>query len=447
MKRKYLQTLVALVVLGALWGGYYYYGKHKGKEKPAGEAKEEKLLSLDSSHIQSFTLKPSGGEPLTCKREGGQWAIIEPRKLPADQAEVNSFVSTLTSATVDDVVSPHPDDLKPFGLDTPSETLEVSTNSKPADFVLSLGDETPTGGGIYAQVKGNPRVVKLASYLKSSLEKKVFDLRDKRAVTLDPDQIQRIQVISKNSRYTLVKNPEGVWDLDLPPAVRADHFTVDGLVNQFRNLSMQSIVAENRRTAGSYGFGSPALTVKLTGPESTQTLVLGRKDEKNSGRYYAENSELAPIFTLNSSLLTDLEKQPSDLRDKDLFSFSSLDAKSVEIETPGGRRVLKLEKDKWKQTAPKAAEVSRDKMDDLLGGLRDLRADSFPKGLTLAAAGLTKPQYRFQVAFGAKNQKETVEVSKVKDHLYARRSDDPMPCELSQDVLDSIEKALKNLPQ
>jgi hypothetical protein len=447
MMRKYLNTLVAIVILAGLWGGFYFYGKHKAKEKPSSESKQQKLLALDTSHIESFTLKPRDGEPLTCALEKGQWAIVKPRALPADQAQVNSFLSTLTDATVDDVVDPHPADLKPFGLDNPSETLDVTTNSKPANFVLKLGDETPTSGGIYAQVEGNPRVVKLASYLKSSLEKDVFDLRDKRAVTLDIDQLKRIEVVSKKSRYTLVKNPEGVWDLLLPPAVRADHFTVDGLVNQFRNLSMRSVVSEEKTSSGRYGFGTPAATITLTGPEVSQTLSIGGKDEKDGGRYYAENSALSPVFTLNSSVLTDLDKQPADLRDKDLFSFSSLDAKSVQIETPAGRRVLVLQKDKWRQTAPSAKDVERGKMDDLLSDLRDLRAQSFPKGLTLAAAGLNHPAYRFEVEYGDKNQKEIVEVSKVKDHLYARRSTDPLPSELSKDALDSIEKALKNLPQ
>jgi Domain of unknown function (DUF4340) len=447
MMRKYLNTLVAIVVLAALWGGFYFYGKHKAKEKPPSESKQEKLLPLNSSHIESFTLTPRDGEPLTCALEKGQWAIVKPRALPADQAEVNSFLSTLTDATIDDVVNPHPTDLAPFGLDQPAETLDVSTNSKPASFVLKLGDETPTSGGIYAQVAGNPRVVKLASYLESSLEKKLFDLRDKRAVTIDFDQLKRLEVVSKKNSYTLVKNPEGVWDLVLPPAVRADHFAVDGLVNQLRNLSMKSIVSEDKTNSGKYGFIAPTLTVALTGPEVSQTLALGRQDEKDGGSYYAENSALSPVFTLNSSLLTQLDKQPADLRDKDLFSFSSLDAKNLRIETPGGRRVLALQKDKWKQTAPSAKDVSRDKMDDLLGDLRDLRAESFPKGLTLAAAGLNHPAYRFEVEFGDKNQKEIVEVSKVKDHLYARRSTDPLPSELSKDALDSIQKALKNLPQ
>ena len=446
MKRKYLNTLVAIVVLGILWGSFVLYSKRKGNEVPKSESKqEEKILSVATGHIQSFTLKPRDGQPFTCSREGDQWAIVEPRKLPADQSTVSSFLNTLASATVDDVVDPHPADLKPFGLDKPEATLQVTTDVKPEKFVLMLGDETPTSGGVYAQVAGNPRVVKLASFLKSSLEKKLFDVRDKRVVTLNLDQVRRIEVISKKTDLTLVKNPEGVWDLELPPAVRADHFAVDSLVNQLRNLAMRSIVAEDKDNAAKYGFSTPALTVALSGPTDSQTLVLGRKEEKEGGRYYAMNSALAPIFTLDASLPNQLHKQPADLRDKDLFSFSTFDVKRLEVETPGGRRVFELQKDKWRQTAPSAKNEPRDKMDDLLGGLHDLRAESFPKGMSVAAAGLTKPAYRFQVEFGEKNEKEIVEVSKVKDRVYARRSTDSLPCELSKTALDSIEKALGQL--
>src|SRR5581483_9585334 len=104
---------------------------------------------------------------------------------------------------------------------------------------------------------GNPRVITLASYLKSSLEKKQFDIRDRRALTLEAEQLQKISVAYKGTRWTLEKNPEGVWDLQLPPLVRADRFTVDGLVAQLRGLTMQSIVSEDKKKGGDYGFGSP----------------------------------------------------------------------------------------------------------------------------------------------------------------------------------------------
>jgi Domain of unknown function (DUF4340) len=229
--------------------------------------------------------------------------------------------------------------------------------------------------------------------------------------------------------------------------VRADHFTVDGLVSQLRTLSMRSVVAEDKRHAKEDGgFAQPTVKLQLSRPSGeSQTLLIGREDKSNSGLYYASNSALDPIFTLDSSIVSQLDKQPADMRDKDLFSFSQLDVKRVEVTTPAGHRVFELQNDKWKQTAPAAKEESRDKMDDLLGGLRDLRAEAFPKGVDLAAAGLAKHAYRFEVTFGGKGEKEIVEAAKGKDHVYARRSTDSVPSELPKDALDSIEKALGKL--
>ena len=355
---------------------------------------------------------------------------------------VSSFLNTLTTATVQDVVDPHPASLKDFGLDPPAERLEVSTDAKPQQLTLLLGDETPTSGGLYAQVSGNPRLVTIPGYLKTSLEKSLFDLRDKRAVSLDADQVRRIEVESKGKHWTLEKNPEGIWDLVLPPPVRADRSSADGLVSELRTLSMQTIVAEDKKKSAHYGFGSPTLTVKLTSPQGSQSLEIGKKD---GDRYDAINSALAPIFTLNSSVLTQFQKDPSDLRDKDLFSFSTFDAKRLEIDTPKGHWAFEQNKDKWKETAPKSKDVTADKMDGLLSDVRNLRAASFPKSGDLAAVGLAKPAYRFQAQFGDKNQKEIVEASKTGDHVYARRTTDPLPSELPKDSLDAIEKTLAGL--
>ncbi len=445
MKRKYLNTLAALAFLAALWGGLSYYDKYKAHVGSKIDSKpEEKIFSLDISHIRSFTLKPRDGEQFTCARQGGKWGLVEPKKLPADETAVSSFLNSLTTATVSEVVDPHAANLKDFGLDSPAETLEVSTDAKPPKFTLLLGDETPTGGGVYAQIGGAPRVITLASYEKTSLEKKLFDMRDKRTVTLDADKIQRIDMEAKGKKWTLEKNPEGVWDLVLPPAVRADRFTVDGLVSQLRALSMQSIAEEDKKGASKFGFRAPALRLRLSGPGGSQTLILGKKD---GDRYDAMNSALDPIFTVGSDILTQFQKDPSDLRDKDLFSFSTFDVKHFEVDTPKGHWAFDHEKDKWKETAPKFKQLGTEKVESLLDDIHALRAESFPKNRAknLAAFGLVKPVYKFQVQFGEKNQKEFVEASKLGDHVYARRSTDSLPCELSKTALDPIEKALSEL--
>ncbi len=445
MKRKYLNTLLALSLLAALAGFVSYWERRKSSQAPKIESSpQEKIFPLQSSHVQSVTFRPRDGEAFTCVRGSGGWAIVNGGKLAADQSAVSTFLDSLTTASLEQTVDPHPANLKDFGLDPPAEAVEISSDAKPEKFTLRLGDESPTGGSVYAQVAGNPRVFTLASYLRSSLSKSLFDLRDKRAVSLEADQIQRIEVEAKAKRWTLVKNPEGVWDLVLPPPVRADRITVDGLVDRLRSITMQTIVAEDRKNAGQYGFGSPELRVQLTGTGGTQTLVLGKKD-KDADRNFAMNSALAPVFTLGGDFLTQFQKEPADLREKDLFSFSAFDVKRVEIQTAKGHRVFEQQKDKWKQTAPAAKDVASEKMSTLLSRLRDLRADSFPKGTNLAAIGLTKPAYRFKVQFGEKNQAETVEAAKVGEHVYARRTTDALAAELSKSTLDEIEKALNDL--
>ena len=443
--KKYLNTLVALTILAATWGAFTYYEKRKSSEKPQTELpKQEKVFSIEAQHIQSVTFKPRDGEPFTCHREAGKWTITEPRHLAADQGSLSGFLNSLTTATVEDIIDPHPAGLKDFGLDRPGFTLELTSDAQPQSFTLLLGDETPTNDGIYAQVNGNPRVFTLASYLKSSLQKKLFDVRDRRALTLEADQLRKIAVEYKSTKWTLEKNPEGVWDLVLPPSVRADRFTVDGLVSQLRGLTMQTIAAEDKKKGGDYGLASPELRLQLTGSDGTQTIVVGKK-EKEGERYFAMNSALDPVFTLNSEFVTQFKKDQSDLREKDLFSFSSFDVKRAEVETPKGHWVFEHQQNQWKQTTPSAKNINSDKIDTLLMRLRDLRADSFPKDGNLAQYGLAKPAYRFNVQFGEKNSTEIVEAAKVGDQVYARRSTDSLPSKLAKNALDDIEKALGEL--
>jgi len=445
MRKKYWNTLVALAVLGVLWATFRYYDKRKAREEEKAASKPaEKVLAVESDHIRAFSMKPRDGEAFTCTRDGKTWVIGEPRKLAADQTTISSWLGSLTSATVDDVVDARPSNLKAYGLDPPATIIEVSTDTKPEKFTLRLGDQTPTSSGVYAQVAGNPRVVELPSYDKSSLEKTLFDLRDKRAITLDADQINRIEAQSKDKGWTLEKNPDGVWDLVLPPAVRADRYSVDNVVSQLRNLTMQAVVAEDKKETGKYGFQSPALRVTVKAPNGTQTLLLGNKDGE---RYDAMNSTLDPVFTVENSFLNQFQKDPADFRDKDLFSFSTFDVKHVEVDTPKGRWVLEQQNNKWKQTAPKAKDVPNDKAEALINSIHGLRADSFPKANArdLTAFGLNKSAYSFKVQFGDKKRTETVQAAKVSGKVYARRDTDPLPSELTATALDDVEKKLGEL--
>lgn len=444
MNKKYLQTLIALAILAGLWGVFTYVGRKKKPTKSKTPA-SQKIFPVKRDQIVSFTLSPNKGKVIACEFKDKAWQITKPEKLPTDKTTIDGFLNSLTSAAPKEIISNHPTNLKEFGLDPPHTTIEVKTKTHAKEFTLRLGSSTPTANGVYAQVGGQQRVITLASYVKDALEKSLFDFRNKKVVTLAQDNIQRIDVTSKKGSYQLVKNTDGIWDLMLPPPVRADRFTVEGLVDELGSASMHSIVEEHKAHLGRYGFSNPTMTIHVRGADGAQTVVVGKKDGSN---YYAMNTAEAPVFTVGNDFLSQFQKKPSDIRSKDLFTFSTFEANKVTVIGPKVHRVFVQHKNsKWEQTEPASMVISASKMQTLLQDLTGLNASSFPKAhpTDLAAYGLAKPQYTFHVVYGSHNKTQTVEISEVHGHVYARRSTDLVPSELPKDSISKLQKDLKAL--
>ncbi len=448
MSGRYLRNLIAIAVLIALWFSFRAWTQHKKHEeaRKAAEKTSAKLLPVKSASIQSFTITPRTGESFTCGRRGKTWAIVKPQPVTADQGKVESFLQSLTDASADQVIAAHPSGLKDFGLAPPEETIQASSTSKPPQFTLRLGDETPTSSGVYAQIAGDPRVFTISDDTKTALEKSMFDLRDTRAVTLESSQVNRIQVTSGKQNYTLAKNPEGVWEVSLPPAVRADHFAAEGLVDNFQSLSMQSVVAQDKKNLDQYGFMKPTLSVQLSTPSGSQTLTVGNKT-KQGNAYYAENSALDPVFTLDESSVSQFQKNASDFRDKNLFSWDMFDVKSFDATSPEGAWTFEQQNSNWKESSPDNRTISSDDVNAFLSALRDLQAASFPpaKAGQMNNFGFAKPSYVFKVTFGAKNQTQEVDIAQANGKIYARRPSDPLPSEISQSDLTSIESSFAKI--
>lgn len=446
MSARFLKTLGAVIVLVVLWFAFTRWNKHESRERSAKsrQTSAQKLLPINSSRITSFTLTQRDGTTLKCEKQGATWVITQPLPLPADQSKVEAFLQSLTTAAPDQQIAANPASLADFGLAPPAETVEAATSASPAQFTLLLGDETPTSAGVYAKVAGKPQVFTLSDDVKTALEKKLFDLRDTRAVTLAPAEINRIEVKNGNQTYTLAKNPDGVWDVLLPTPVRADHFSVESLTDGLQSLAMQSIVSENKTDDAKYGFGKPTLTAKLSTSGGSQTLVIGKTAPQG---YYAMNSALAPVFTLDESSVNQFQKSASDFRDKNLFSWDMFNVKSFEVVSSKGDWTFEQSKNQWKRTSPSGKNMNSDDVNAFLSTLRGLQADSFPAAQPgqWAPFGLDKPTYTFKVTFGAKNQTETVQVGENSGKYYARRESDSLPGAVSESSVAAIENTFQKL--
>ena len=87
---------------------------------------------------------------------------------------------------------------------------------------LLIGDDTPTGSGAYAKLANDPRVFTIATFIKSSLDKRPDDLRDKRLLTFDQDKLTRVELQAKGQAVEFGKNGQNEWQILKPRPMRAD---------------------------------------------------------------------------------------------------------------------------------------------------------------------------------------------------------------------------------
>src|ERR1035438_1316814 len=255
--------LAAVIVLAAL-GGALYWSNRKQKAEAAKPATDTttttKILSIPEDQIKEVTLKKTGAETTVLRKgDDGKWQLAEPKPLRADQDTAKSLVASLATLNADKVVEDKAADLSPYGLNAP--TLDVTVlkkDGKSQDFLV--GDDTPTGGGTYAKLAGDPHVYTIASYVKTSLDKTPNDLRDKRLLTFDQDKLTRVDLQpAKGETIEFGKNNQNDWQILKPKPLRADGSQVEELIRKLKDAKMDATISDEdaKKAAAALASGVP----------------------------------------------------------------------------------------------------------------------------------------------------------------------------------------------
>src|SRR5215813_8448988 len=149
--------LIAVLILLVLGGTLYWSDHHKAADAAKPDAPAQ-ILKIDEASATKIELRKKDTDAIALNKSGsGHWQITAPRALPADQSAVSGVVSTLSSLNAERVVDEKAGDLKRYGLDQPILIADL-TDKNNKKHELHIGDDTPTSGGMYAMLSGDPRV-------------------------------------------------------------------------------------------------------------------------------------------------------------------------------------------------------------------------------------------------------------------------------------------------
>ncbi len=427
--------LAAVIVLAALGGALYWSNRKQKAEtaKPAPDA-TTRILNIPEDQIQEIKLQKTGAEAVVLRKGGdGNWQILQPKPLRADQDTARTLVSTLATLNADKVVEDKAADLSPYGLTSPSLDVTVLKKDGKSQDLL-LGDEPPTGGGAYAKLAGDAHVYTIASYVKTSLDKTPNDLRDKRLLTFDQDKLTRVDLQpAKGEIIEFGKNNQNDWQILKPKPLRADGSQVEELIRKLKDAKMDANIPDEdaRKAAAAFASGVKVATATVADAGGPQTLEVRKDKDKN---YYAKSSVVDGIYKVTADLGDGLDKKVDDFRNKKLFDFGWTDPNKIEV----GKSVLEKSGDKWMKGGK---EMDAPTVQAVVDKLRDLTSTSF------AETGGGAPVLDITVTSNNGKRVEKVSITKQGDAYFAKRENEPGIYQIDGKPVEDLQKAVSEVKE
>jgi len=412
------RPLSTLALVLALLAGAYYALEAKGK-KSGGDANQ--LYRVDEKEIETISIR-RGGEQVVLRRDVDAWLMIEPVQAKADNAEITSLLNAITSARLERTINEEPKSLGEYGLDRPAITLTVSLKGDKPLSNLLLGDKNPNGFSVYAKREDMPPVFLVADSLRSRLDRKATDLRDKTLLHVEPDKVKRLELSGKGRSISLSNAGTDQWEMVQPIKAKADSSAVRDLLWKIRNARVKEFLSSGADTTRRYGLDRPDLIVALTQEGASKRLVLKKASDPTVG-LYALAVPGEGVVIVDGRLLTDLSKSPFDLRDRSLLRFETTDVKAIQLRRDRQSLALAKEGDLWKLTTPTSADAQAGKVYDLMYALKELRYHALVEndGSNLARYGLKSPQAEVELTMADGSRLPALLLGKVeRDRLYAK---------------------------
>ena len=429
---------VASAVLLALSGVLYWSIHHKPSKKSSAASSTPVILNVKPASVVMLSIHREGETPVVLSRQSsGNWQILTPEALPADQQTVQELLSGLAPLKAQRVIETSATDLKPFGLDHPSVQIDVSEKDHAAQKLL-FGDSTPTGDSTYVMVAGDPRIFTTYAFHKTDLDKGIDDLRDTRLITASPDKMSRIELTRGGQKITFDRNSQGNWQIESPGPYRASELNVDSLADYLSGVHMELTGPGSSNADAAFAHGTPVATAKVSAPVGTQTLEV----RKSNGNYYAKSSLTNGAYLIDSSIVDWLNKKLDSFRNKTVFDFSYNEPDEVDLHFAAGKNgpaqswYLKRSGNDWWFDGKK---MDADSVENVISSLRDLTATKF------ATTGFTTPVIQATVISKGGSLVERISMAKSGSEYLAKRANEPTLYVIDGGAVEGLRSAAQSI--
>ena len=307
----WIYLLVALCL-----AGIYFFEVWQEKAHIAEKVSSTRMFRFQPSEISSFSISKGGVRIVVVKTNGkapGQWNITSPITTAADGLRVQNLLEKLSKLRWQRKISNAPQDLSSFGLDSPRVIISFRGNKR--ERTLFIGSATPLGDYVYVRRDGDQTVYTITFADKFDLDADLFDLRDKRLITLMPSEIGRVVIEWNGKRRWVLQKQSGKWMFNDDKSFEADPQRVQTLLSRLWTMRATSIVEESPADLSKYGLARARLKVRVwkEGGQESQELWIGGNAGKGN-ELYAKVKRNERVVTVRRWILSDIPPTPQGFK-------------------------------------------------------------------------------------------------------------------------------------
>ena len=286
-----LRTLVVSIVILAVLSAAAYWS-NRPSAPAVTDSRIDKTL-VDSSAIEKaakLRLSDQGKTVVLARQADGSWRDESYYGMPADFSKLSTFVSDLSAAKVQRLVTTNPGRLA--RLDFKDTKIELLDSSDHPLFTLFLGKNADTGGR-FVRYEEEPKAY-LAS-LNAWLDSDPKNWADAQLLNVKADDVARIEVPFDQAPAVTVARPkkDGAWTAASTPAgqqVKADK--ISSLLTSLGTMRF-SDTTDSGDAQAAVAKDHKRIFKLTTFDGKTFTIALGRKPEEKKLKPVEKKPEAA----------------------------------------------------------------------------------------------------------------------------------------------------------
>ena len=307
------------------------------------EFRDHQLADFNADKVLGVSVKTAAGE-IEVVREAGSWRVNKPLRTRADDPKVNAFLNSVLHTGITAFLPENSANLNSYGLSEPrgSLTLRVQGRAQPVQMQIGARDEKT--GGIYARISTRVGVFLLPKESENILGLQPNDLRDRRLVCVDMDQVDRITLRPAGKAPCVLLRKLEEWTVrgENPrenPAP-ANKSKILQFVMKLQSRPITAFVTDVASDLAKYGLDQPQLRVTFSSFASENTAetnagelpLLTLDFGKTEGDIVYARVEKEPfIVSVDKAALEEILLSPSDWRTLTLFRCRPTDICSINI--------------------------------------------------------------------------------------------------------------------